>query len=187
METRTKRKRMKKKRKILNHQPKLSLKQALGKHQSVWQVVKVATIPLVQWEVKISLQQRHSKREKQNRLSKSLKRRKKRRSLHPKEDFKEKHRLFRESLAKEKNQQIKMMSLRKMTMVVISLILHNLHKRSQILLLNLHLIKSKLKRKNQKKNLKMEVRKVKNLKLLARNSHKREEASHSQIMNRMAK
>jgi hypothetical protein len=99
VETRTKRKRMKKKRKILNHLLKLSLKQGLGKHQSVWLVVKVATIPLVQWEVKISLLQSHSKREKQNRLSKSLKRRKKKRSLLPKEDFREKHRLFRESLA----------------------------------------------------------------------------------------
>jgi hypothetical protein len=69
----------------------------------------------------------------------------------------------------------------------ISLILHNLHRRNRIPLLNLHLIKSKLKRKNQKKNLKMEAKKAKNLKSLARNRHKREEVSHSQIMNRMAK
>jgi hypothetical protein len=120
-------------------------------------------------------------------LLKSQKRRKKKMSLHLKKDFKEKHRLLWENLALPKSHLIKMMSQMKMTMVEISLTLHHLHRRSLILLLNQLLLKSKRKRKNQRMNLKMEVRKVKNLKLLVRSSHLKEEVSLNQIMSRMGK
>jgi hypothetical protein len=149
-------------------------------------VVKVATIPLVRSGEKISLLLKLLKREKQNRLSKSQKKRKKK-SLHPKKDFKEKLRVLWESLALGKNQLIKMMTLTKMPMMEISLILPNLHRRSLILLLSPQLLKSKRKRKNQKKNLKMEVKKVKSLKLLSKNSQLRQEVSHNQIMSLMGK
>jgi hypothetical protein len=105
-------------------------------------VVKVATIPLVRSGAKISLLLKLPKREKQNRLSKSQKKRKKK-SLHPKKEFKEKLRVLWESLALGKNQLIKMMTLMKMPMMEISLILPNLHRRSLILLLSPQLLKSK--------------------------------------------
>jgi predicted DNA-binding protein len=68
---------------------------------------------------------------------------KKKMSLHLKKDFKEKLRVLFKNQAKAKSQLIRMMIPTKMTMEEISSTLHNLHKRSLILHLNLLILKSK--------------------------------------------